>query len=92
VTPSGKEAVKRLAREIATYRRELPRLLDEGQTGRHVLIKGDDLTVWDTSGDALQAGRLRFGPDEPIFVKTIDPRDPEHYTLIAEWMKSECLS
>jgi hypothetical protein len=39
--------------EIATYRRELRRLLAEGHAERFVLIKGDEVIgVWDTSDDA----------------------------------------
>src|SRR5882762_647390 len=83
VTPSGLNGLKLFEREIATYRRELPRLLEEGEAGRHALIKGDEvLSIWDTQGDAIQAGRERFGL-EPIFVKVIDPRDPERFALFA---------
>jgi hypothetical protein len=82
ITPSGCEALKLYEQEITTYLRELPRLLVEGHTGRHALIKGDQLlSIWDTQGDAIQAGRERFGL-VPIFVKTIDPRDPERFALL----------
>lgn len=71
-----------LARELATYRRELPKLLEEGLVGRYVLIKEDQvLSTWDTQGDAIQAGRERFGL-EPIFVKCIDPRDVERFQIL----------
>jgi hypothetical protein len=71
-----------LEREIATYRRELPRLLQEGQGGRWALIKGGDLvSIWDTQRDAIQAGRERFGL-EPILVKHIDRRDPERFARL----------
>lgn len=90
VTPSGLEALRLYECELATYLRELPRLLEEGQAGRHVLIKGDELiSIWDTQGDAIQAGRERFGL-EPIFIKTIDPRDPERFTLLDAWKKAQC--
>jgi asparagine synthetase B (glutamine-hydrolysing) len=82
VTDSGREALKLYEQEIATYLCELPRLLAEGHAGRHALVKGDEvLSVWDTQGDALQAGRERFGI-EPIFVKTIDSRDSERFALL----------
>ena|SRR5438132_11636957 len=82
ITASGREALKLYEREIATYLRELPRLLAEGHAGRHVLVKGDEiLSVWDRQGDAIQAGCERFGL-EPIFVKTIDARDPERFALV----------
>jgi hypothetical protein len=82
VTESGRKAMKLYEQEIATYLRELPRLLAEGQAGRHALVKGNEiLSVWDTQGDAIQAGRERFGID-PIFVKTIDSRDAERFALL----------
>ncbi len=88
--PGAQQALKYYEREIATYLRELPRLLEEGQAGRHVLVKGDEvLSVWDTQSDAIQAGRDRFGL-EPIFVKTIDPRDPERFSLLEASRQDPC--
>lgn len=89
LTPSGWKALKLYEREIATYRRELPRLLEEGYAGQYALIKGDDiLNVWETQGDAIQAGRERFGLD-PICVKKIDPRDPELYAVLDAYLKAQ---
>ena len=49
--------------EIATYRRELPRLLAEGYAQRFVLIKGDQVVgVWDTSDDAYALKVIRNKP------------------------------
>ena len=88
ITPSGLAGLKLYEREIATYLRELPRLLEEGHAGRHALIKGDEiLSLWDTQGDAIQAGRERFGL-EPIFVKAIDSRDPERFALLQVQLQS----
>jgi hypothetical protein len=70
--------------EIATYRRELPRLLAEGHAGRFVLIKGDEVAGdWDNSDDAYQASCPRFGAG-PFLAQPVDPRDltrvfPEGY-------------
>jgi hypothetical protein len=89
VHPRAQEALKLLEREYALYRRELPRLLAENEAGRHALVKGDDLTIWDTSGDAIQAGYLRFGL-EPFLVQKIDPRDAEMFRLLDEWKESRC--
>jgi hypothetical protein len=51
-----------LAREWATYCRELPRLLAEGEEGRFAVVKGEVVdSVWDTRPDAVQAGYDRFG-------------------------------
>jgi len=88
--PGGLDALKLYEREIATYRRELPRLLASGESGRFALIKENDiLSTWDTWGDAYQAGRQRFGL-VPICVMKIDPRDPERYALLDAWLKSQC--
>src|SRR5205807_6751446 len=80
--PGAMDGLKLYAKEIATYLRELPTLLAEGHAWRHALVKGDEvLNIWDTQGDAIQAGRERFGLD-PIFVKTIDPRDTERFAVL----------
>ncbi len=61
--------------EIATYRRELPRLVAEGHAGRFVLIKGGEVvSIWDTSDDAYHAGCERFGHG-PFLAQPVDPRD-----------------
>ena len=49
------------------------------------------LSVWDTQGDAIQAGCERFGI-EPIFVKKIDPRDAQRFALVFAQRDSECPS
>jgi hypothetical protein len=51
-----------LEREMEAYRRELPRLLEEGEQGRFALVHGDMvISIWDTRRDAVQAGHERFG-------------------------------
>jgi hypothetical protein len=90
--PRAHEALTLYEREIATYLRELPRLLAEGYAWKHALVKGDEvLSVWDTQNDAIQAGCERFGV-EPIFVKTIDPRDPERFAWVFAQKDSACPS
>jgi hypothetical protein len=50
--------------ELATYRRELPRLLVKGEVGRFALVHGDSVdSVWDTRRDAVQAGQDKFGAE-----------------------------
>jgi len=57
-------------KELATYQRELPKLLE--QEGRYVLIQGDTVdSVWDTRNDAMQEGYWIFGLDTPFFVQQI---------------------
>jgi len=92
LTPSGREALKLFERELVTYLRELPRLLQEGHAWRHVLVKGDEiLGIWNAQSEAIQAGSERFGL-EPVFVKTIDPRDPQRFALLEAWKASQCPS
>lgn len=60
-----------LEKELETYKRELPRLIQEGGQGKFALVHGDSVdSVWDTWKDALQAGYDRFGL-EPFLVKEI---------------------
>jgi hypothetical protein len=58
-----------------TFRRELPRLIESGETGRHVLVTADQVVgVWDTFDEALKAGSERFGLDQEFLAQPIDPR------------------
>jgi hypothetical protein len=48
-------------RECQTFRRELPRLLAEGNEGKWALIKGDEIAgLFDTLDAAHRAGHERF--------------------------------
>jgi hypothetical protein len=78
--------LERLQREFATYRRELPCLLANGQAGRFALIREDRLLgVWETHAEASDEGRRQFGL-EPITVKKIDPRDVDRLAVLdARW-------
>jgi hypothetical protein len=76
------EERQRLARDFECYRRELPRLLREGHANRFALIKdGQVVSVWDTYGDARQAGYERFS-DEPFSVNRLNPLDPDRFALL----------
>lgn len=74
-----------IKQEVATYLRELPRLLAEGQEGRFALVKGDEVySIWDTFDDAYQAGRDRFGWGvifiaQPIDAKYLDYAWPDEF-------------
>jgi hypothetical protein len=61
-------AAMELEWELATYKRKLPELLMH--TGRFALIKGDDVDIFDSYGDALKAGYERFRLDR-FMVKKI---------------------
>ena len=91
ITARGEKALKMYEKEIATYVRELPRLLEEEEAGRYALIKGDEiLSTWDTYRDASQAGRDKFGLD-PICVVKIEARNIRRYALLMEQIKeSRC--
>jgi hypothetical protein len=65
-----------LAEEWNTYRREVGRLLAEGQDGRHVLIKGTEIVgIFDTFDAAHEAGLQRY-LREPFFVHPIRAEEP----------------
>jgi hypothetical protein len=64
------------AKEWAAYKREMPRWLAEGQQGRFVLIKGDEVIgLWDTFREAVDTGRERFGM-VPFMVHEIQEWEP----------------
>jgi hypothetical protein len=87
IGPSGEKALKLYEQEIATYMRELPRLLEENEEGRYALIKGDMiLSTWDTQRDAIQAGREKFGLD-PICVVKVEMRNIQRYALLMEQLR-----
>jgi hypothetical protein len=72
----------RAQRDLRTYRRELPRLLQEGHAGRYAIIRDDQVvSVWDTIDDALQAAGERFGL-EPVATYRINPLDVERFALL----------
>lgn len=76
-------ALRPLEREIRTYLRELPRLVDEGNAGRVALVRGDEvLSIWDTFADAYQAGRMQFGM-EVFLAHAIDICDVERFQALA---------
>jgi hypothetical protein len=60
-----------LEQELATFQRELPRLLNEGKEGRFALVHGDTVdSDWETRERALEAGYDRFGL-EPFMIREI---------------------
>jgi hypothetical protein len=77
------ESLRHLQQELVTYRRELPRLLSEGQEGRAALVRGDQIvSVWDTFQDAFQAGRTQFDL-EPFLAQPVDSRDLDRIVFSA---------
>lgn len=72
---------RQMLSDLAVYRQELPRLLQEEEAGRFALVReGAVASVWDTAGDALQASRLIFGP-EPASVYEVRASDLRRFGL-----------
>lgn len=69
-----------LETELATFRRELPKLLaDSATNGAFALVRGDAVTAcFPTFDAALAAGYDRFGL-EPFLVKQVVEREPPAY-------------
>jgi hypothetical protein len=70
--PEGDE----LSREWNAYRKELPRLLSEGQERRFVLLKGDQLIGTYYSWDAARTDGLKRYSLEPFMVKQVLAQEP----------------
>ncbi len=69
------ERIKPVEREFRAFLKALPALLAEGQEGRHVLIKDDEvISTWDTFEDGYQAGSQQYGFGVQFLVQPIDPR------------------
>ena len=65
------KARERLA-DILCFWRELPRLLDEGHQDQVALLHdGELISLWDTLGDAAQAGYDTFGPQGQFLTSPI---------------------
>ena len=63
------------AKEWETYRREVGRLLAEGNEGRYILIKGGEIIgIWNREEDALATGYQKY-PLQPFFVHQIQERE-----------------
>jgi hypothetical protein len=66
-----------LEKEVATYKRELPKLM--ANAGKHALIQGEGVAgIWETYHDALQEGYRLFGL-QPFLVKKIQAVENVHF-------------
>ncbi len=66
-----------LRREVAAFRRALPRLLRESR-GAWALVKGDRvLGTFPSESKALREGYRRLWEERPFLVKRIIPREEE---------------
>ncbi|HJT78299.1 MAG TPA: hypothetical protein VJ739_13940 [Gemmataceae bacterium] len=62
--------------ELATFQRELPRLLEEGHEGKYALIQGDRVdSLWPDEDAAYEAGCERFGLG-PFLVQQVLRHEP----------------
>jgi hypothetical protein len=77
-----------LAIEWDFYRREATRLLAEGNEGRWVLVKGEEIVgIWGAMEDAELAGLERY-PDKRFLIHQVKEREP---LLQIAWRFRECL-
>ncbi len=71
------QATMALEKELETYRRVLPTLMDK--LGKYVLIHDDKLeSVWETYEDAIQEG-YRVFKLQPFLVKQIQTPEQVHF-------------
>lgn len=69
------------AEEWETYRREVGRLLAEGNEGRYILIKGSQIIgIWDTQKEAFAVADQRL-PLQSFFVHQIRERERLLYMI-----------
>ena len=65
-----------LYQEWEFYRREVGRLLAEGQDGRFVLIKGEEIIgIWDTAEEAEALAYHKY-PMQPCLIQQVRSREP----------------
>lgn len=87
----NRDALRAFAAERACYRRELPRLVAEGQVGRFAIFKGDALLgTWATWAEANEAGLAQFGLDESFCVQKVDGQDEARFALLDAWQAAQC--
>jgi len=68
-----------LETELATYKSKLAELIADGNEGKFVLIKGDELVnVFGTYEDAIKEGYSRFSLD-PFLVRQIESVEQVHF-------------
>jgi hypothetical protein len=66
-----------LEEELATYRRELPKML-AAHEGEYALVNGQKVdSFWATKGEAHKAGYERFGL-KPFLIKKVEAVEPVH--------------
>jgi hypothetical protein len=73
--------------EIIAYFRALPQLLEDGEGGRAVVFRGEQIdSIWDTFDDARQFGDRCFA-DGSYLIAKIDPDNLAVFSprLLAVW-------
>ena len=82
----GAEKPFPFAVELETYKRELLRLLADGNANKYCILLGNQVGgIWDTYKDALQYAYGRFGLGERFAVKRIDPRDVKRLAISQDY-------
>ncbi len=80
------------ALEWKTYKREVVRLVAEGNEGKFVLIRGDAIIgIWDRREDAMAVGYERFGYTA-IYVHEINAIEPIYRSGYMRQVKTQKLS
>jgi hypothetical protein len=70
-----------LQKELETFQRELPQLLQEHE-GEFALIHGDSVnSFWPTEDAGYEAGCQRFGLD-PFLVKLVQRTEPVRFSSV----------
>lgn len=77
-----------LERELETFRRELPNLLnDPTNHGKYALVFGDNVhSVWPTIDDALAAGYENFQLTPFLVREIVEHERPRHFPRnVVKW-------
>jgi hypothetical protein len=78
--------------DVLGWYQSLPRLLAEGEEGRHALMhEGKVVSIWDTHNDAVHAGYEKFGVDGRFGAPQINQRELDRLQLfLAQERAKQC--
>jgi hypothetical protein len=83
------ESARAQEADCLAWWRELPRLVAEGEENRFALVReGRVVSVWDTYGDAIQAGYDKFG-DRPFLTPKITRQELERLQVFLAHEKAK---
>jgi len=67
-----------LETELETFQKELPNLL--ANAGKYVLIHGQEVSVWDSQDEAIDAGYERYGLKQFLVKEIAEHEVPRHFS------------